>query len=238
MLEEYIQTIIKNNIFDSEMTINLYLVAKAVRRCCLLEYANIKNKYTRDTFYKTIVKIINHINNFIIDKLTIFEENIYPYPRLLICKSNDYTNIFYKLKTCHYKDYEYQLGLVLEMLYPGGDFSNFHKPRLTGRIFINDIYLYAETFIVKDFEIDYFCLENNLSEKINKFNSVLKELNLNAEYSILYDDGLDYRIKQINENNKKYVQEHLQDYLNDIYNDYQYSKEQFLLIHSCVKAQI
>jgi hypothetical protein len=237
MLEQYIQNLIINNIFSCEMIVNIYLVAKSVRKTCLLEYANIENEYNIQSFYKHISKIIDDINSFHYEKLTIYEENI-NYPRLLICKLNNYNEIFIKLKTCHHLDYEYQLGSLLEMLYPGNDFYNFHKPRITGRIFINNIYLYAETFIVENYEMDYCCLENHLLEKIEKFNIVLKELNLITEYSISYDDGLDYRIKKINENNHNYVQENIHDYLNDIYNDHEYSKEQLKLIHSFVKSQI
>jgi hypothetical protein len=237
MLEQYIQNLIINNIFSCEMILNIYLVAKSVRKTCLLEYANIKNQYNIQDFFKKILKIIDDINSFHYEKLTIYEENI-NYPRLLICKLNNYNEIFIKLKTCYYLDYEYQLGSLLGMLYPGNDFYNFHKPRITGRIFINNIYLYAETFIVENYEMDYCCLENHLLEKIEKFNIVLKELNLIAEYNISYDDGLDYRIKKMNENNHKYVQKNIHDYLNDIYNDHAYSKEQLKLIHSFVKSQI
>lgn len=234
-MENYINSII--SMFDIEIVIDIYLVATDARKCCLLEYANFKNKYTITMFYNNILTIINNVNNYIENKLTIFEENIYPYPRLLICKLNDYTHIFNTLKTCHYKDYEYQLGSLLEMLYPGNDFYNFNKPRITGRILINNICIYAETFTYYDFEIEYCCIYQHLSEKVSKFNNILNNLNISCEYSIVQDDGLEYRVKQINKNNLKYVQENVRDYINDIYNDFKYSKKQLKLIHSFVIAQ-
>jgi hypothetical protein len=235
-MESYINSLLSN--YDNEIIINIYLVAKAARNCCLLEYANFKNKYSITNFYKIILNTINHLNSISNTKITIYEENIYPYPRLLICNLNDYTKIFNTLKSCHYKDYEYQLGTLLDMLYPGDDFCNFHKPRITGRIFINNICLYAETFIINNYEMDYCCLDYHLSEKINKFNSILSVLNIKCDYSITHDDGLDYRIKQINKNNTNYVAKHIGDYLNDIYNDHIYSNEQLKLINSFVKAEI
>jgi hypothetical protein len=229
MLTDYIKEILDTKL-SCDMILNIYLVSQGVRYATLLEYVNIRDKINIKTFYQQVLEIINFINIHLSEPLTIYKEESEPFDRLLICKQKNYFNIFYYLN-CEL-DYQFQLGRVLEMSYPGNDFYNNLMPRLTARISVGLYDLFVETCIEQEGREKI--MRENMDLKIKLYNSVLEKLGLKCHYEIDSDDGFNYRLEQIKNRNLQYITKNIKDYLNDLYNDFEYSKEEIELIQQIV----
>jgi hypothetical protein len=229
MLINYIKDILDTKL-SKDMIINIYLVSQGVRYAILLEYTNIRDKINIKTFYQQVLEIINFINIHLTEPLTIYEEDLEPFPRILICKQKNYFNILYHLKI--EPDYQFQLGRILEMSYPGNDFYNFLVPRLGARIYVGLDDLFAETCVEQEGREKI--IRENMDLKIEIYNSVLKKIGLECYYEIKRDDGFNYRLEQIKNKNLEYIAKNIKDYLNDLYNEFEYSKEEVELIQQIV----
>jgi hypothetical protein len=213
---EFVKHLLTNHVFSEEMVINIFLVLKGARKSTLLEYANVKNTISHYNFLNSILTIINIFNSICDQKLAIYLENEKPYQRYLVYKSQDFHTITQSLNK---QDHDFELGKFLEMTFPGGNFYDFNQPRFTGLIQINDISLFAETFVVQDYKHEYRCLRNNLEYKIKKWNIILREIGLECYYTIMYDDGFEYRKMKYEKKDFEYIRDHIDEYMNDRYNE-------------------
>lgn len=213
----FVKHIIDNNIFNAEMILNMFLVLKDCRKATLLEYANVKNNISHIHFFNSITTIINIFKSITGQQLSIYLENEKPFPRYLIYNFDKYPMLTHNLQN---NDHDFVLGKILEITFPGENFYDFRKARLSGLIMIGDINLFAEIFVVKDYNHEYSCLRNNLVHKVEKWNSILENIGLKCEYEIKYDDGLDYREKKYKEKDYEYIYNHIDEYVNDRYNGF------------------
>jgi hypothetical protein len=213
---KFVKNMIDNNIFNKEMIINILLVLKGARKTTLLEYANVKNNMSHIDFFNSITTIINIFKSITGEQLSIYLENEEPYPRYLIYNFDKYPNMTQELQK---EEHDFELGKILEMTFPGGNYYDYNQHRLTGLIMIGDINLFAEVFVVKDYEHEYKCLKKNLENKVNKWNLELKEIGLKCKYIIKSDDGFEYRKKKYEEKDIVYIRDHIDEYMNDHYNE-------------------
>jgi hypothetical protein len=234
-MEKYISTLLDEERFIPEFILNIYLVATSVRYACLLEYANVFNIITIEKFYYKINLLLDRLNTKFNTNLIVMEETLEPYPRLLICKQENYLKIFKKLRP-ETKNYDYYLGNVLEMIYPGGNYYDHTLPRLIGHINLdfdtNIINIFSETFVINNYKEDLYSLEYYLGEKVKKFNQVLEKIELQCYYKIIKNDGTNIRLNKLEEKDDNYIIENINFYENDIFNDFKYTDEQKNYINS------
>jgi len=234
-MEKYITALLDEDRFMPEFILNTYLVATDVRYACLLEYANVIDVITIEKFYSKINILLNRLNTKFNTNLIVMEETLQPYPRLLICKQENYLKIFRKLRP-ETKNYDYYLGNVLEMVYPGGNYYDYTLPRLIGHINLyfdgKNINIFSETFVINKYKEDFCCLKYYLKEKVKKFNKVLEKIELKCYYEIIKNDGTNIRLNKLEEKNEKYIIENINFYQNDIFNDFKYTDEQKNYINS------
>jgi hypothetical protein len=224
-MDEYFKELINNDILNIDMLLNIYLVVNSGRIATLLEFANLMQKYTEKEFIDNLKYIIKNINKKIFDsneKLDIYLERKYPDIRYLIFKQKNLTNILNYLKN---NDFEYGLGNILEMSFPGGIFYDFYKPRLIGSIKVNNIDLFVDAFVIIDYYRQQEILKKNLEDKVEKYNNILKNIDYYCEYIIKYDHGVSHRMEQYKKGNILYIKFFIDDYINDFNNNINYSLE-------------
>jgi len=183
---------------------NLLLVLHGGRKAYLFESSNfIQMSDKRKT--DDLLKIAKDYGLFVQKDPVSLED----YPRYWIVKE--------KLNKIPLTDED--IGELLGMKDPGGDYFNYKKKRLT--LYINESTKKANitTELVKGDKTDKENIDH-AKNRVDTFNAIMIELGLPYRFSYIFeqDDGTLKRAKELKIKNMKYIQENVKEYVNDISN--------------------
>jgi hypothetical protein len=203
----------------SEFLLNLLLVKYEARKAYLFETANYKQKNTKDMLQIALD------NGLSIQKdLLSLDE----FSRYWISKGK-----LYKIP-----ETDEEIGFLLGMKDPGGEYYDYKNKRLSLDIYEHNTgsNITSELLIGDIGDIDNI---RYAIEKVELFNKVIDDLSLKSHYHFVsefhQDDGSIKRLRELSKKNMKYIREHKQDYLNDLYNalsDEEYERLKIIFIDS------
>jgi len=111
------------------------------------------------------------------------------------------------------------IGKLLGMKDPGDDYFNYKEKRLTLYIKESTTGVNINTEILKGDKDDKENIDH-AKNRIDAFNTIMIELDLPYRFSYIFnqDDGSLKRFKELKKKNMKYIQENVEEYVNDLYN--------------------
>jgi hypothetical protein len=187
----------------SDFLLNLLLVKYQARKAYLFETSNYKEKNTKDMLQIALD------NGLSIKKDVI---SLPEFPRYWISKGD-----LYKIP-----ETDEEIGVLLGMKDPGGEYYDYTHKRLSLDIYEHHTGSNITSELLQGDIRDI----NNIRyaiQKVESFNKVIDDLScLKSKYHFIYelhqDDGSLKRLKELSKKNMKYIRDHKQDYLNDLYN--------------------
>jgi hypothetical protein len=194
-------------LFDA--AVSLVLVARGARPACLIQIHLWGKKAAK---FHTLFDTINRVTEA---DLVLFDM---PY-EILVCRRDSWVAgaIQESPETLKYHNY---IGHYLGFQCAGEMFWDTTKPRITVSIIetVTNMEIYTEVC-----EFSKHSVENLLqsTSTINcAFQKVLNPLGYDTKVEITVDDGTHERYKQLREGNRKYIEDWLDEYMNDFENYY------------------
>jgi hypothetical protein len=182
--------------------LNLLLVKYGARKAFLLESSNFVGE---EEYVKEILNIASDIGLCKTRDIISLEDH----PRYWITKE----------KLNNIPETDEDIGDLLGMKNPGGEFYDYTKKRLSLSIFEEKTGGVATTELLlgdmKDEDNQLFA-----KKKTRSFNKVMKNLNLPYKFVYNFDqnDGAIKRLEELERRNIDYIREHIREYTNDIDN--------------------
>lgn len=201
---ERVITMLKSDTYATirDVLLNLLLVHYGGRNAFLLESANYTNSEYK---IEDLLRILSETSLHVVKDSTSLPD----YPRYWVTKE--------KLKSKPETDEE--IGQLLGMKNPGGEFYDYTKKRLSLRIKEKKTGATITTELLKGDIKD----ADNIAfskQKAESFHVVMKSLGLpyTFTYHLEQDDGTKKRLHELKEENMDYLKEHLAEYKDDLVN--------------------
>jgi hypothetical protein len=198
-----------------EAVVNVTLVYYNERDAFLYESTNFKNN--TQFIYKLVEMFNNNGAKFKI------KNDEYTFPRFLVYKEDSWIDKDLEKNPDNIRD-DSSLAKYLGFQCVGHDFSNYWESRITVSFFVeNPKYNKRANIVTEVCEINKIPkneIERIAFEKLERFNSVLKQYDLKVTVDITVDQGVNSRIKKVDEKNIVYIRDNIDDYTNDIENEY------------------
>jgi len=206
---ELINLALKSKPILFDPIINIYLVYKHVRKCMLIESANLNYNKKDINFLFDIIKSYNLVSytedEFLKRYLIMFPDTLINYLKEVQDEKEAQDQI---------------LGKYLGFLCYNHDYSNTNTDRLVISIFITYRNKRAEiTQVCEKDKITLHDIDSYLEQTVKNIKNVLpKEFNVTGK--IVENDSMISRLNALKTKNIKYIKDHIDDYIGDLENNW------------------
>lgn len=193
--------------FLFDVLINIFLVSKKARLATLIETANFQ--MSSPLFLKIITEFVAYYD-LDYQRETPEEQE---YSRYFVYRKGSFVEVPNKT--------DEEIGKALEMYCAGSEYYNSREQRIIGDIIetVTNSQIYAEVCIGSKKTLG---LLKSLQDKVKLYNETCQSNNLpySFVYKINIDDGTAIRIRNMMENDIRYMTSHIEDYNNDLWNTF------------------